>query len=57
MHSAVRALGNLLRLAGISSPEDTERHPAKPATPASRRSTTPPAPSPLRPPCMLRIAA
>jgi hypothetical protein len=49
MHPAVRALGNLLRLVGISSPEDTELHPAapaKPAAPPSWRSAPAPAPPP-----------
>lgn len=45
MHPAVRVLGTLLRLVGISSPEDTETHPAepvKPADPPSWRSAPPP---------------
>ena len=54
MHPAVRALGTLLRLVGISSPEDTESHPAesaKPADPPSWRSSPPPsAPLPPAPP-------
>jgi hypothetical protein len=42
MHPAVRALGTLLRLVGISSPEDTATDPVKPAGPPSWRSAPPP---------------
>jgi hypothetical protein len=53
MHPAVRALGNLLRLVGISSPEDTEPHrdaPPRPAAPPSWRSSAAPAPPPATSP-------
>jgi hypothetical protein len=53
MHPAIRALGTLLRLVGISSPEDTAPHPtepAKPAGPSSWRSAPPPTPPPTAPP-------
>jgi hypothetical protein len=55
MHPAVRVLGTLLRLVGISSPEDTEPHtapqaaPQKPASaPPSWRSATPPKSQPAQ---------
>jgi hypothetical protein len=52
MHPAVRALGTLLRLVGVSSPEDTATHPAeaaKPAGPPSWRSAPLPTPPPAPP--------
>ena len=61
MHPAVRALGTLLRLVGISSPEDTAPHPTaigteqrKPLGPPSWRSpgdaATPNPPATTSPP-------
>ena len=66
MHPALRTLGNLLRLVGISSPEDTEPHPVEPLKPyrssllalgsiphttaASTLASNPPAAAPPRPP-------
>jgi hypothetical protein len=57
MHPAVRALGTLLRLVGISSPEDTASRPSatgpqtgKPAAPPSWRSSSDPSQPAANPP-------
>jgi hypothetical protein len=60
MHPAVRLLGILLRLVGISSPEDTAPHPSHPTYPSesgreSRKPVGPPSwrspsPAPANPP-------
>lgn len=46
MHPLVRAIGKVLRLVGISSPEDSLPKPAEASDPPSWRNQTPPPPEP-----------
>src|ERR1700722_2591723 len=50
MHPAVRALGTLLRLVGISSPEDTAPRPSAIGQEPARQPASPSAFPPLRSP-------
>jgi hypothetical protein len=50
MHPAVRVLGTLLRLVGISSPEDTAPHPTAKAREAAKQPAGPSAHPPVRSP-------
>jgi len=41
MHPVIRAIGKILRLVGISSPEDSEKKPSAASDPPSWRSPSP----------------